>query len=457
MFTTRASRMGLAVVVASSGILTITAAPASAASYTPSYSLERNLKDSRIVESSGLARSTRFPGVMWTHNDSGDSPRVFAVGADGYTKAVVSVSGASAADWEDMAAGPDHTLWVGDIGDNPRSRSTISVYKFTEPTSLGNTTVPATRYNFRYPDGQSRDAEGMMVDPEGRLYIVSKSSSDGAIFRAPSTLSTSSTNTLTRVASAPSYVTAASWAPDGESFTLANYSDAWTYPSLGGTPVQYDKPSLRQGESLEYSADSSHILFGSEGSNSPVYATRHPSRTTAPPPPPSTPPPPGVRAFSLAPGEIETAAGPSRFLDGRAATSFTVPSSNDSGSGIYLGTMVRSTGLDNGYVGQVRFTNGAMELSISRRRSGEQVSLARVDLGSYTAGAGYRIVVRVTGTSKVTIQSRVRRLGQPVPPWQLTTVDNSSQRIATGGRTYASACLSSSATATKNVPFFRQR
>lgn len=438
---------------AAAGTLAVVAAlvtgPAHAESFSPSYTVDRHLEDSRIVESSGLARSTRFAGVLWTHNDSGDGPRVFAVDADGTTRATVTLDGAAAVDWEDMAAGPDHSIWVGDIGDNGRSRSSISVYRFTEPATLASTTVTPSRYVLRYPDGESRDAEGMMIDPSGRLYVVQKEGSGAAIFQAPATLSTSDPNTLTKVGSAPAWITAASWAPDGSSFTLANYDDAWTYPGLGAAPVTYDKPSLRQGESLEYTTDSSRILFGSEGSNSPVYTT--------PAPTPSGSSPSDEPAFTLSPGESEIAKGPSRFLDGRGGTSFTVPETSNSGSGLYLGTMVRAAGAGTGYLGAAQFVNGTVRLAISRKNAGSQVSLAAVRLGSYDAGADYRVVVQVAGTSTVTVQARVYRLGDDVPAWQLTVRDTSAQRITSTGDTYASGYLSSSATAGRTVPYFTQR
>src|SRR5581483_4478856 len=40
------------------------------------------ITDPRIDESSGLAASRRHPGIVYTFNDSGGSPRVFALGPD---------------------------------------------------------------------------------------------------------------------------------------------------------------------------------------------------------------------------------------------------------------------------------------------------------------------------------------------------------------------------------------
>ena len=73
-------------------------------------------EDPRITESSGLA-SASTPGVVYTHNDSGDAARFFAVGPDGRTRTVYTVPGVQVRDWEDMARGPDErgrsSLWLG--------------------------------------------------------------------------------------------------------------------------------------------------------------------------------------------------------------------------------------------------------------------------------------------------------------------------------------------------------
>src|SRR5690242_7135831 len=38
-----------------------------------------NLTDQRINESSGIARGDVTKGILWTHNDSGDGPFLFAI------------------------------------------------------------------------------------------------------------------------------------------------------------------------------------------------------------------------------------------------------------------------------------------------------------------------------------------------------------------------------------------
>lgn len=242
----------------------------------PKPKVERTLKDKAITESSGLARSTYARGVLYTHNDSGDSARVFAVAKSGKTRAVLRLKGASAVDWEDIAAGPKRSLWVGDIGDNRRARKQIVVYRFTEPKTLprggGTITVATKKYTFSYPD-RSRDAEALLVHPKtGRLFIVTKSASGSAgIYRAPKKLSRTSTNKLTRIADAPDRITAGTISRDGKTRVLGSYTHAHTYRGLTSQPAVTPLPHRRQGESLEINRRGTKLLLGSEGEKSPVF------------------------------------------------------------------------------------------------------------------------------------------------------------------------------------------
>src|SRR5262245_13224949 len=188
-------------------------APARAAAATVQFTIA----DDRITESSGLAASRRFKGVVYTHNDSEDDARVFALGSDGQTRAVLTLDGAQARDWEAIATGTDDegrpALYIGDIGDNLGGAwSEIWIFRILEPQELTDRTVPHQRFRFRYADGP-RDAEAMLVDPgTNRIYVVSKDASGGAFYAAPQQLSPSKVNVLKRVGKE----CRSGWAPEDE-------------------------------------------------------------------------------------------------------------------------------------------------------------------------------------------------------------------------------------------------
>src|SRR5207245_2694818 len=104
----------------------------------PSVALTGTLHSPRVKESSGIAASRAHPGVLWTHNDSGDDAYVYATDLAGADRGVVRIRGARAVDWEDIALGPCPTqraacLYIADTGDNEMTRKSVVIYAMAEP------------------------------------------------------------------------------------------------------------------------------------------------------------------------------------------------------------------------------------------------------------------------------------------------------------------------------------
>lgn len=261
--------------------------------------------DPAIIESSGLAVSSYDDAILFTHNDSGDRARFFAVDArSGATLATYRVPGAANVDWEDMAAAPDEigrpSLWFADIGDNRGRRSSVSVYRVPEPRiarggppARETTTAPAVRLALRYPDGP-HDAEALLVDARrGSLYLATKSLS-GVTSVYGVSLGAGRSSGLRLVTTLRlglgSAVTGGAVAPAGDQLVLRTYAEAlaWRLGS-GGVPVALTGPPRRtplpaspQGESAAFRSDGS-LLVGSEGPHSALYAVRLDSRPVASP------------------------------------------------------------------------------------------------------------------------------------------------------------------------------
>jgi hypothetical protein len=251
------------------------------------------LTSTSATEISGIAASRSDPGGWWVNNDSGDSARVFAVSGSGTLLATVEVGGADAVDWEDIAADGDH-LYVGDLGDNGRSRPGITVYRFAEPELDPSTTgamarVEADTLTFTYPDGP-HDAEALLVDPVGGdLVIVTKDwtlAGRSQVFRAPADLPAGSSTELEQVATvdlrAGSLVTAGDVSPDGSVVALRSYDSIWLYPRPDGQPVwaafaedpcDGPRPFEKQGEAIGFSADGASYATISEGETPTLHLT----------------------------------------------------------------------------------------------------------------------------------------------------------------------------------------
>ena len=138
---------------------------------------------SPVNEASGIVASRLNAGVLWTHNDAGDTNKVYAINEQGQLLGEFVLFGAGATDYEDIAMGPGDNLFVADIGDNGESRSNIKVYRVPEPTITANggdqsqTLSSVDTLTLTYPDSP-HNAETLLIDPaSGDLYIVTKSSS----------------------------------------------------------------------------------------------------------------------------------------------------------------------------------------------------------------------------------------------------------------------------------------
>ncbi len=135
-----------------------------------------------VPEASGLAVSRRRPGLLWTHNDSGNEPDLFALDADGAVVGTVRVP-IRTRDWEDISAAsckpieaaqgrPDACLYIGDIGDNSLTRRAVQVYVLPEPDPGAERVERPLLFNVSYPDG-AHNAEAMFV-VDGRLFIITR-------------------------------------------------------------------------------------------------------------------------------------------------------------------------------------------------------------------------------------------------------------------------------------------
>jgi hypothetical protein len=258
-----------------------------------------SIKDRRITESSGLAADA-VNGLYWTVNDSGDGGVVYGLEPNGSLRGTLNFR-ASPTDVEAVAVDGDR-LYVADIGDNDASRDMVSIYFLTNPRATG-LTVTYNSYDFRYPDG-AHDAEALLVDPDGRLLVVTKGA-QGGIYQAPRAPSRSGTNRLRRVGDAPALVTDGVFLPGGTQIALLTYGsveviDAASYAKVSSAPI----PALRQAESLAVNLDGTGLLVGSEGRNSKVYALPLPGQPGEPTAEPTADPTAGPTS-SATPGSGE--------------------------------------------------------------------------------------------------------------------------------------------------------
>jgi hypothetical protein len=288
----RATRLLVAgaIVLPASGALAPPLAPARAGG-RPAPGVDRPVTDARIAESSGLAVSPAHPGMLWTHDDSGNPPLLFALTRTGRVGAAVRVTGVPDVEWEALAAFRDANgrpmLAVGDIGDNLGGRPSVEIDVVAEPAQLRDAPVaPSLRLRLRYPDGP-RDAETLLVDSvRGRMFLVSKGLLSSGVYAVPAgawdgrvpVRPQVRSAELVRVGTVPLVlVTDGAVAPSG-TVLLRTYGELAVLDPLpldGGTRVLSPRatavlPSQPQGEGLALAPDGRSALLSSEGAGEPV-------------------------------------------------------------------------------------------------------------------------------------------------------------------------------------------
>ena len=226
--------------------------------------------DPRLTEISGLAYSNAHEGIIWTHNDSGGGPKLYALDAGTCeTVAVLKIRGMEAKDIEAIAAGVnvrgERVLWVADIGDNTASRRSVSIYEVREPQELRSDTVNATRYSLRYSTAQ--DAEALVADPQtDRLWLVSKGLIGGSLFAVPRPLWPRGVTTVRKVGEEQGFVTDAAMAPDGTRYAIRDYTEARIYRGRppGTLVASVPLPEQIQGEAMTWTPDGQALVVASE-------------------------------------------------------------------------------------------------------------------------------------------------------------------------------------------------
>ena len=239
--------------------------------------------NSTLTEISGLAVSRVHPGVLWVHNDSGDLPNVYAIDIGGDALGTWQLSGISATDWEDLVLGGDGDLFIGDIGDNGRSRASVRVHRLAEPDPLGTgEIVDFDTFVLTYPDG-AHDAETLLFDAwTGELLIVTKETQGISKVFALDADSDPGKYELREVTEVTigglGLATGGDISERGHRILIRDYVGAQIWlrqadetlgEALSSTPCELDAIFEPQGEAIAFDAEGSYYTI-SEGNSQPI-------------------------------------------------------------------------------------------------------------------------------------------------------------------------------------------
>lgn len=249
------------------------------------------IQSKQIDESSGLVRSRFHPNTYWTHNDSGDKARIFAVTRDGQpiqpewnegNYKGLKVGDAVNIDWEDIAADEEGNLYIAACGNNSNTRKDLAVYKLREPNPKEQITTRSLQtIPFRYPDQKSFPPSQWNFDCEalffaqGKLYFLTKHRSDTRtkLYRLDSEESYQ-VNELTYIDDfeTGNRVTAADSSPDGLKVAVLTYKAIWVFHKPAGSDNYLDGKVYRlkikagQCEGICWDDEDTLIITNEDGS-----------------------------------------------------------------------------------------------------------------------------------------------------------------------------------------------
>ena len=250
-----------------------------------------------LNESSGIAKSRNFPGVFWSHNDSQDKPRIFAIDAEGNSildsiegkEVVIPILGVRNNDWEDI------TFWgrdilIADLGNNENYRRNLEILRFPEPDPYRTSEVKnIIRYQVKYPDQiwhptpwrKNFDCEAIFTFQD-KVYVLTKNRSDDftKLYRFNELRSdTVNIPELIDRFDSKGKVTAASMSEDESQLAVLTYDNIWLFTgfkndSFFDHEVYFWRMKVDQCEAIDFVADDALLVTNEDGKMYDVPTSR---------------------------------------------------------------------------------------------------------------------------------------------------------------------------------------
>lgn len=256
-------------------------------SYGPPYK-HGELENKKIIESSGLAASRKFPGRFWTHNDSGNKPNLYAFDLRGKHLGTSQIKNAKCDDWEDMAIANINgtsTLIIADIGNNARRRQNLTIYLAEEPTNPKKEIKVSRKIDLSW-DGEPFDSEALAYDEKTQEFLLfeKKIGLKNRVFsfKVDSRKKKRRVKANTIGTLKIPMITAADISPDGRKLIIGTYLNGFLFTKNAGEnwPQALRRgseivtlPTRRQGETICFGAKDS-LFLTSEKRPTPFFEIR---------------------------------------------------------------------------------------------------------------------------------------------------------------------------------------
>lgn len=245
----------------------ISCASTSSDAITELFELPKKIKESSAVE------VTEKSNLIWTLEDSGNKPQLFALNKNGELEHTLKITNVKNTDWEDLTSDKEGNLYIGDFGNNDNERKDLSIYKINSGDLSQKEATVAGTISFYFPEQRAfppkkserfYDVESFFLF-ENNFYLFTKNRSskfDGTtlLYQVPNKSGHHPAKLLDSFKTCDNFnhcaVTSADISPDGKKVVLLSSDKVWIFTNftshnfLSGKVEQIDLKSFTQKEGV---------------------------------------------------------------------------------------------------------------------------------------------------------------------------------------------------------------
>ena len=166
--------------------------------------------------------------IVWTIQDAGNSNNLFGLNQKGHIIRNIDISNTENIDWEDLTSDSDCNIYIGDFGNNIKTREVFRILK-VKYDDLINSSARAEIIEFTLPKNvESKDFEAFFL-LKNSFYLVSKENKEFGIFKVPNIIGKHQAilRSSYNLKANNSNITSADITDDGKTIVLLNHDKLW--------------------------------------------------------------------------------------------------------------------------------------------------------------------------------------------------------------------------------------